>query len=137
MIPWTKHKKQKSQNLQKWSQFHGKIAPEDSTRRNSWQISIGRKQLQIQEFPDGGRQPLNLGKKNYYLEKILPKTAWWYLLTVSRKRNQNEISLEKKENTSGQGLDVLLVSLYFARQFNSGSVSCSPSTSTVHENERN
>ena len=38
----------------------------------------------------------------------------------------------KKENTSRQGLDVLLVSLYFASQIHSGSVSCSPSTSTVN-----
>ena len=39
-----------------------------------------------------------------------------------------------KENRSRQELDVLLVSLYFARQIHSGSVSCSPSISTVTVN---
>ena len=36
------------------------------------------------------------------LSDLNAPTGWWYLLTVSRKRNQNEISLEKKKTHQGE-----------------------------------
>ena len=48
-----------------------------------------------------------------------------------RKKGTRMNSLDKRENTSSRGLDVLLVSCFFFQAIHSGSLSFSPSTSKI------